>query len=149
LFNRFTKSRRGVSPVIASIILIGAAIATGLVVVSWANNNFINQQTEAGVFFAGRSAAIEESFVIEDVWFYVDGDKYVNVTVRNVGVANITIEAVYFNGTDRLDESQSVVVGTAETLTITWTPGWESGSYYIVVASARGNQVREYYSTSG
>ena len=140
---------RGVSPVIASVILIGAAIATGLVVVTWANNSFINQQSEAGVFFAERSAAMEESFVIEDVWFYVDGDKYVNVTVRNVGTANVTIEAVYFNGTDHLDESQGIVVGTAEMLTITWTPGWGSGSYYIVVASARGNQVREYYSTSG
>jgi len=148
LFKRFAKSRRGVSPVIASVILVGAAIATGLVVVSWANNNFINQQTEAGVFFAGRSASMEESFVIEDVWFYGNGD-YVNVTVRNVGAANMTIEAVYFNGTDRLDESQSVVVGTDETLTITWTSGWEDGSYYIVVASARGNQVREYYSTLG
>lgn len=143
---RFAKSRRGVSPVIASVILIGAAIATGLVVVSWTSSNFATQQNEAGAFFSGRSDALSENFVIEDVWFY-GGGSGVNVTVRNVGTANLTVEAVYFNGTDHLGGSQDIEVGEAETITMTWS--WELGHYYIVVASAKGNQVRELYNTSG
>jgi len=124
--------------------MIGAAIATGLVVVAWTSSNFATQQNEAGVFFSGRSDAMSESFVIEDVWFYGTG---VNVTVRNIGTADLTVEAVYFNGTDRLGGSQSIEVGEAETIPMTWD--WEPGHYYIVVASDRGNQVREWYSTSG
>ena len=124
--------------------MIGAAIATGLVVVAWTYNNFATQQKDAGAFFSGRSDALSESFAIEDVWFNGGG---VNVTIRNVGAANMTVEAVYFNGTDHLDGSQSIVVGEAKTITMTWT--WEPGHYYIVVASAKGNQVREWYSTSG
>lgn len=124
--------------------MVAAVITMGLAVVAWAANNFSIQQGEVGGFFSSRSQAMRENFVIEDVWFYSGG---VNVTVRNIGAVDLTVEAIYFNGTDHLDGDRGIVMGDAETITITWD--WQTGYYYIVVATARGQQVREFYNTSG
>jgi len=126
--------------------MVAAVVTVGLAVVAWTIGNFSAQQQETGEFFSDRSQTIRENFVIEDVWFYSGG---VNVTVRNVGTVNMTVEAINFNGTNRLVAAQNIATGEAKTITITWD--WGSGTkyYYIVVASARGQQVREFYSTSG
>jgi uncharacterized DUF497 family protein len=125
--------------------MVAAVITVGLAVVAWTANSFSKQQEEIGAFFSSKSEAMKENFVIEDVWF-IPYDS-VNVTVRNIGTVDLTVEAIYFNGTDHLSEDRSIAIGDAETITITWT--WQIGHYYIVVASARGQQVREFYSTSG
>jgi archaellum component FlaF (FlaF/FlaG flagellin family) len=89
---------------------------------------------------------LKESFVIEDVWFY-NSPKYVNITVRNVGSIDMEVVAIYMNGTTVWDGSQVIDVG--ETATIKVIFAWDSGEYRIIVATARGNQAREWYSTSG
>jgi hypothetical protein len=125
--------------------MVAAVITVGLAVVAWTANNFSMQQDEIGGFFSSRSQAMKENFAIEDVWF-IPYDS-ANVTVRNIGAVDLTVEAIYFNGTDCLDGDRTIVKGTAETITVTLD--WQTGYYYIVVASARGQQVREFYSTSG
>jgi len=124
--------------------MVAAVVAVGLSVVAWTASTFSSQQQQTSAFFSDRSQIIQENFVIEDVWFYTGG---VNVTLRNVGTVGMTVAAIDFNGTNRLAAAQSILIGEAKTITMTWT--WTSGYYYIVVASARGQQIREFYSTWG
>lgn len=151
----FAENKRGVSPVIANVILAAAVIAVGMTVLVWATNSFGAHQSEADTFFFTRSEAMKESLVIEDVWFDEEGAlKYVNVTVRNVGTVSLKIEAIYIymDGEevwkiDSKDEGQWIEVGKAVTIRIDFP--WVEGQYYILVATTRGNQVRECYSISG
>ena len=140
------ENKRGLSPVISSVLLASAVIAIGLTVVVWANSTFSARQSGAGAFLSSRSESLKESFVIEDVWFY-NSPKYVNVTVRNVGSIDMEVVAIYMNGTTVWDGSQVIDMGETATIKVFFT--WDSGEYCIVVATARGNQVREWYSTSG
>ena len=147
VLKRFSKNKRGLSPVISSVLLAAAVISIGMVVVVWSNSTFSARQSAAGAFLSSRSESLKESFVLEDVWFYESSPKYVDVTVRNVGSIDLEVAAIYMNGTTVWDGSQGIEIG--ETATIKVIFDWNSGDYRIVVATARGNQVREWYSTLG
>jgi archaellum component FlaF (FlaF/FlaG flagellin family) len=127
--------------------MVAAVVAVGLSVVAWTASTFSAQQQQASGFFSNESQKIQESFVIEDVWFYSSPAKGVNVTIRNVGTVGMAVTAIDFNGTHKLGAAQNILIGEAKTITITWA--WQDGYYYIVVASARGQQIREFYSTWG
>ncbi len=146
MFKRFFKNGRGLSPVISSVLLAAAVVAIGLTVVVWSNSTFSARQSGASAFLSSRSESLKESFVIEDVWFH-SSPKYVNVTVRNVGSIDMEVAAIYINGTTVWEGSQEIEVGEAVTIKVFFT--WQLGEYRIVVATARGNQAKEWYSTSG
>lgn len=147
VLKRFFKNKRGLSPVISSVLLAAAVVAIGMTVVVWSNSTFSARQSAAGAFLSSRSESLKESFVIEDVWFYESSPKYVDVTVRNVGSIDMEVAAIYINGTAVWEGGQKIEVGEAATIKVYFD--WDSGEYRIVVATARGNQVREWYSTTG
>ncbi len=140
------KNRKAVSPAISGVIMSAAVITVGLIVLSWANNNFMYRQQESSEFFSNQSDLISENFVIEDVWFYTGG---VNVTLRNVGKIDITITEVTFNGTNRLGIPVSVAVAQAATVTLDWNWGAGQQLYTVQVNSERDQSITETYSTTG
>lgn len=150
VFNRLSKNKRGISAVISSVIMVAAVIAVGLSVVAWTTGTFARQQSETGEFFNTENQKMRENFVIEDVWFN-PSPRYVNVTVRNVGTVNMTVSAIYFDGinmTTLPPLPQNVMNGTALRMKIEWDWG-SATNVYVSVASLRGQQIREYYSTTG
>ena len=147
---RKDRSVKAVSPVIANVIMAAAVITVGIAALTWATTTFYSHQSGAGAYLLDREDAMKESFVIEDVWFYESSDKHVNVTVRNVGSVNLTIAAIYLKNSTHeevWDGSQLSEVGKAVTIKIPFS--WVTGQYWITVATARGNQVRDCCSTSG
>jgi archaellum component FlaF (FlaF/FlaG flagellin family) len=147
MFKNLAKNRRAISVAISSVIMAAAVISVGIAVVAWTNSTFAQQQSETGEFFSSEGQRMREKFVIEDVWFN-PSPRYVDVTVRNVGSVNMTIDRISFDGTNRLASPQNIMNGTAATIRIDWD--WGSTSHvYITVASLRGNYVRDYYSTTG
>ena len=151
MFERLIRNKRGVSPAISSVIMVAAVITVGLVVVAWTTSTFAVQQQETSEFFSDRGETIRENFVIEDVWFNAStSPKKVDITVRNVGEVGMNVTAIHFNATI-LAQNQVITKGNAVTIHIqdallTWSPG---DQFYVKVVSARGQQIREYYSTSG
>lgn len=146
MLERLFKNKRGLSPVISSVLLAAAVVAIGLTVVVWSNSTFSARQSGASAFLTSRSESLKESFVIEDVWFYQGSPKYVNVTVRNVGSIDMEVVAIYINGTTVWEGSRGIEIGERATIKVTFA--WQSGEYRIVVATARGNQAKEWYSTT-
>lgn len=144
------RSVKAVSPVIANVMMAAAVITVGMVALTWATSTFYSHQSGAGAFLLSRREAMKESRVIEDIWFYEGSGKRVNVTVRNVGSVNLTIAAIYLKNSTHeeiWEGSQMIEVGKAITIEIPFS--WDTGQYTIVVATARGNQVRDCYNTSG
>ena len=131
--------------------MAAAVITMGLVVVAWTSGTFARQQSETVEFFNDRSQLLRENFVIEDVWFNSStSPKRVDITVRNVGAVNMSVVAIHFNATI-LAQNQVITTGNAVTIhiqnaTLTWSPG---DYFYVKVVSARGQQIREYFSTTG
>lgn len=123
-------------------------ITLGSIVVFWASSTFGLYQGNAGIFFNNRADALRESLAIEDVWFYTQSStNYVNVTVRNIGRAELKLVALYLNNTAFTSLSPSQInVGGVATYKVQYA--WVAGKAYIIIAAtARGNQVRQVWGT--
>ena len=83
-----------------------------------------------------------ERFVIEDVWFKADDE--IAIYLRNTGKIPLKIAAVYINHTASsftplwLDDNNWINV------THSWVPDCV---YHISIATTRGKQVMDYYSS--
>ena len=90
------RDKSGVSPVIATLLLVIIAVAAAIIVYAW-TTMFTTMQT-------GRAGAIiaTETVVKYDKTTPYDKDRYkytFNVTVRNIGSTDVSITDVYLNGT--------------------------------------------------
>ncbi len=145
---RRTAHSLAVSTVIATVLMTMLTVTLGTIVVFWASSTFGLYQGSAGIFFTNRADSLREALAIEDVWFYTQSStNYVNITVRNVGRVQFTLGAMYINNTQVTSLSPAQLnVAAAATYKIQYT--WAAGKVYIIVAAtARGNQVRQVWST--
>lgn len=159
-------SRRGISTVVANIMMIGVTLSLGAILVAWAGQSYGAFGGGSQLYFQQRGQALQESFVIEEVFLVKTGspNDQIDIFVRNVGLININVVAIYVNGTSLTPQSgtgyctfsgtpSSASVGVESVcefnvdwpLTCTYPPNycpWNSGNVLvIVVASQRGNQV--------
>ena len=68
--------------------------------VAWAGTSYGAFTGGSQLYFAQRQQALQERFAIEMVFFNkTESNHTLMVFVRNVGVQQITIEAIYVNGT--------------------------------------------------
>lgn len=85
---RFVNSKRGISQIVSSLLmLLVAVIAFGFVI--GFTNNFISAQR------ANTLAYIKERLAVEDVWFRLDNT--VSIYVANVGTVPLQITEVLVN----------------------------------------------------
>jgi FlaG/FlaF family flagellin (archaellin) len=151
------KRRLGVSTVIANMLMISITLALAAILVAWAGTSFGAFSGGSQVFFQQRGQALQERFVVEYVNFS-KGTKGITLFVRNVGVEEINVAAIYVNGTSytgsdmnpKLPCATSTVLGAVVVtmgvgkvcqFNLTWATTWNSGSIFnIVIATTRGNQ---------
>ena len=89
---------------VAAVSIIGAAL------VMWSNTSFAIQQVNIANQTNGRINLINESFIIEDVWFYVDTDNYADVTIRNTGDLAIRISNIYVNNSQAWNAGEDILI---------------------------------------
>jgi len=132
------RGRSGISPVVATVILVAIAIVIAIAVAFWATGL-------VGVFTRFEKLEITSAFF--------DGQQVV-LTVRNTGSADTTINDVYVNGIPCLATGQDVCnlngigpipVGGSVQITVGNPPpqvtnrNWANGvTYEIVVHTASG-----------
>jgi archaellum component FlaF (FlaF/FlaG flagellin family) len=158
-------SRRGISTIVANIMMIGITLSLGAILVAWVGQSYGAFGGGSQLYYQQRGQALQESFVIEEVFFIKSGspNDQIDIFVRNVGLININIAAIYVNGTSLTPTSSSTCTSSGTpasyslgvqqvcefnvdwSLTCTYPPNycpWNSGNILvIVVASQRGNQV--------
>jgi len=127
------KSKKALSPVVASIILIAVTVAVSIAVAAW-----------MGALTFTFTAT--EQLQITKIEFVEQDDaptQYINVTVLNTGTAPVTITEARVNGRE-LDTFSSVTIKANEKVEIQLDLGtdnvWERGNNYEVkLISSKGN----------
>ena len=124
----FKRSKKALSPVVASIILIAVTVAVSIAVAAW-----------MGALTIGFMET--EQLKITSVDFTDDG---IVVSVSNTGTSGATISGVWVNDADvtadaTFGTSSTIPANGAETITIDYE--WAVGSNYQVrIMTAKGNQ---------
>jgi flagellin-like protein len=127
------RSRKALSPVVASIILIAVTVAVSIAVAAWMGALTFN-------FMA------TEQLKITNVQFG-SATNMVNVTMQNTGTTPVTINEVHINNGATLTfaykgttiTSMTLPANTQNMTTITFT--WTNGAQYEVeMRSTKGNQ---------
>lgn len=85
-------NRKGISPVIATVILVAVAVAIAIAVAFWASGI-------TGSFARTEMIQLENSYIVSAI-NSTDGATYyiITLSMKNVGSADTTIIQTYFNG---------------------------------------------------
>ena len=131
---RFRRSKKALSPVVASIILIAVTVAVSIAVAAW-----------MGALSVGFMQT--EQLSITSVQF-LPGGTSLNATVSNTGTTAVKIDQVWVNGLQRTatyelsngtDITDSTVPANAKGVIIQIACNWSSGdSYQIKLVSSKG-----------
>lgn len=128
-------SKRGISPILATLLLVVIAVAAIVVTYAWVMMYMGAQTQQAGVFI--REDAVS--------W---PANTTITIYVRNSGTSDATIDAIYIGNsaanlqkqtTVALDPPNGMVAASGGTINITVTYSWSSGTtYYFKVAPKVG-----------
>jgi flagellin-like protein len=129
------KSRKAISPILATLLLIVIAVAAIVVTYAWIMTYMTSQTGQAGVFLAHDNTSWPNSTTIV-------------LYVRNTGTSDATIDAVYVGTSSTnlvkqttlsFDPSTKVVVsnGGVITITVSLSSPWSSGTRYYFRVSPK------------
>jgi hypothetical protein len=138
--------------------MISITLALAAILVAWAGTTYGLFSSSSQLYFAQRGQALQERFVVENVFFNRTGTNHtIMIFVRNVGVEDISLVAIYINATSYVPQKIWLCTGSLPVrigvgylceFNINWPSAWSPGSVFnIVVTSARGN--RATYSVRG
>ena len=131
------KSKKGISPILATLLLIVIAVAAVIVTYAWVMT-FTGSTT-------GQAGAV---LTVENVRFYNSGGTdRVEIVIRNSGTNDATVAEVY-RGTSSSDLQQvssvtydpsSRLISEGSSIKITFNYNWNSGTrYYFKVVTEEG-----------
>jgi len=128
---KFRVSKKAVSPVIATLLMIAVAVAASVIVYVWSAGLL-------GTLMGGGGSQVKEQLIIEAYNWNSPASLVLNV--RNVGSASVTISKIYVGGTS-MTFSGGPDIGVASVVTITVTIAGISGlgvAYPIKVVTQTG-----------
>jgi len=148
---RRSRKKLAVSTVVANMLMISITLALAAILVAWAGGTYGTFSSGSGIYFAQRGQAMQERFVIENVFFNKTGSNHnIMVFVRNVGAEEVNIVGFYINSQPQTAKTGSswlcsmpytIGVGSVCEFSTDSTAVWSSGTVFnIVVTSARGNR---------
>jgi len=126
---KMLKSKKALSPVVASIILIAVTVAVSIAVAAWMGALTIG--------FMGSS-----SITITKVSFPsgTSGSSF-NITAKNTGTKQVTIATVKVNNVEKTFSPDPTTLDPSATATITITCSWTSGNPYKIELYDSSGQV--------
>jgi flagellin-like protein len=129
-----SKSKKAISPILATLLLIVIAVAAIVVTYAWVMTYVGSTTSQAGIFLS------------KDNVNWPSGK--ISITVRNTGTADATIDKVYVGTSGNLTLQTGVgysstpptVSKNGGTIVITVTYPWSSKTtYYFTIAPVVGN----------
>ena len=130
------KSKKGISPILATLLLIVIAVSAVIVTYAWVMTFTGSTTSQAGAILTP-----------ENIRFYNSGGDKVEIVIRNSGTGSAKVAEVY-RGTSSSDLQQvssvtyspnSQIVTEGESLKITFNYNWDSGTrYYFKVVTEEG-----------
>jgi flagellin-like protein len=130
---RGIRSKRGISTVVASILVLAITVALAVGLLTF-GSSFMGSQEK-------MSPPTTDQIKVENVAFDSPAAGQITVTVRNVGLGDVNIDALYIDGAFKTITSGSgkLTSGNAAQLEATFaaTPGH---AYTIKVATSNGGE---------
>ena len=137
------RDRRGVSEIIASLILVLIVTAAGTVAYSMSLSSFSQSSSLFQLQTGQREEQARERFLIIRVRNTMMVDQ-LNLTILNYGELEVTIDSAYVEGTKVVDlTGKGVIVGKEQLTTVQFISpvSIQSGvTYEILVVSSRGGK---------
>ena len=143
---RHKKTKRALSTIVTSAILLSAVAIMGIMVVGWANSNLITHQVKLEETFSDTYNKLNEKMLIEHVWFGNTGPS-INITINNIGTIGLNVTTIKITNITSSQEysypyTDSGIV-TGDTLSINQTFGWITNiPYEILITTGRDSQFR-------
>lgn len=140
---KILKSKKALSPVVASIILIAVTVAVSIAVAAWMGALTFTFMATEEITFTGHT--------------WVMASDQIKITVKNTGTSALTISEVRVsdetNSTAGWTGTTALGAGKSTTLTITGTPylgsTFASGTKYAFqVITTKGNRFGPYTTTA-
>ena len=129
------KESRGVSEVVASLLLLGIVIALNVLILTYSFGTFQLTQASMSRRLFEEAQSLREYFVIVDVW---SRDGELSVAVYNCGNTEVTIAGLYVNETLVSSDTVELLIGEVKWVNASFE--LEEGAVYrIKVSSQRGN----------
>lgn len=90
-----------------------------------------------------RINLINESFIIEDVWFFSNATgSYANVTILNTGELAVRVSNIYVNNTQAWNDGKDILIGEVETIDMPLA--WETDRpQSIWIKTERGAEAKQ------
>ena len=142
---RFVQTRRGLSTVITTAIMLTAVAIMGTAIVAWSNGNLRAFEINLASSSSDKTNKINENLLIENVAFCytcLSGSKGVNITLTNVGYIGLNVTQIQINGSSfSWKISPPIKISPkVSTLYQKSLPTWKSNSLEtITVTTARGS----------
>jgi hypothetical protein len=102
---RVFRSKKALSTVISTILMINIAFATGILVYAWGQGMIGSWTAQSGIYFQTQGEAMREKILLVDLRYNATFPYYkLNMTVRNVGYIEARVTAIYLNDTHFLPQ---------------------------------------------
>ncbi|MGD0979085.1 MAG: archaellin/type IV pilin N-terminal domain-containing protein [Candidatus Bathyarchaeia archaeon] len=130
---KFLRSKKGISPILATLLLVVIAVAAIVVTYAWV-------MTYTG-HLAGQAGVTPK---LANVDFYGNGTK-IDIDVQNIGTSDTTITQVYIGTSSSSMNNQTITplplnAGTTQRITVSYT--WQtSQTYYFNVLTSTGQSL--------
>jgi flagellin-like protein len=146
---KLRSSKKGLSEIIGSLILIMIVSISGVIVYAYSVNIIGSSSSDFNIRTSQNEELLKEKFQILRVWM---NQNQMNLTILNWGQTDFTISAVYVNGlaVTNLELKNSVTVGPSELANVEFTLPFnaQSGSSLeVLVVSDRGGKNSAIYQT--
>ena len=135
---KFRKSKKALSPVVASIILIAVTVAVSIAVAAWMGALTIG-------FMGTEEIKVTSAKFVPGTYPL----RYINVTLTNTGTSDVTISEFWVNGAQQSGMTyyetggtvtDDAVIGKNSVMTVQVAYNWVAGSSYnIQLKSTKGN----------
>jgi len=129
---KFRVSKKAVSPVIATLLMIAVAVAASVIVYVWSAGLL-------GTLMGGGGSQVKEQLIVEAYSWLTAGTLTLNL--RNTGSSSVTVDKVYVAGTSMTFSGTTTIdPGVSATVTVTisglsTTPGT---AYTIKIVTKTG-----------
>ena len=140
--NKLLKAKKGISPILATLLLIVIAVAAVIVTYAWVMTFTTTQTGQAGAIISEANTR----------FYNVSTTKYIGITLMNSGTADAKITAVYLGTSSAnledvttsvtFNPTTKIVVANGGSIITTWSYDWVSGQrYYFKFITEAGQQI--------
>lgn len=127
---KFRVSKKAVSPVIATLLMIAVAVAASVIVYVWSAGLL-------GTLMGGGGSQVKEQLIVE-AYSWPSPGSTLTLYLRNTGSSAVNVEKVYVGGTAGGVTATDIPVGTSTSLTVNGVSGVAGTAYTVKIVTKTG-----------